>query len=120
MANWKNWYGNISCRPRAIERPASEEALAEAVVEAAGRGESVRVAESQLTATMGAGTVIAEIRGVLWEHGLGLVNQGNIDAQCLEAVFPRLDDFRSLRSRLDPAGGFDNEWLQPIVGRLEP
>ncbi|MBK5189226.1 MAG: lysine--tRNA ligase [Gemmatimonadaceae bacterium] len=44
MAKWENWHGNISFEPRAIERPASEEKLIEAVVGADRQGETVRVA----------------------------------------------------------------------------
>lgn len=34
----------------------------------------------------------------------------------IRARYPRLDDFRSLVSRLDPRGAFRNEWLERVIG----
>jgi len=37
------------------------------------------------------------------------------DAETLAATFPRLDDFRALADRLDPAGKFRNDFLERTV-----
>jgi FAD/FMN-containing dehydrogenase len=109
-ARWENWYGNVACEPRQILRPENEQELAEAVRGAGQAGEKVRVAgaghsnvplvstggtllllegmagvtavdRERKTATVAPGTRIAELGDVLWEHGLGLINQGDIDTQ---------------------------------------
>jgi len=39
------------------------------------------------------------------------------DAESLAAVYPRFDDFRAVRDRLDPARLFANEYLDRVLGR---
>jgi L-gulono-1,4-lactone dehydrogenase len=109
---WKNWAGDQRCAPAEIVRPTSEDELAQAVAQAAGRGVSVRAVGSGhsftdiactdglLVDTSGMQRVIeadAESRRVTVQagitlraigpenalHGLALENQGDIDAQTL-------------------------------------
>jgi L-gulono-1,4-lactone dehydrogenase len=109
---WKNWAGDQHCAPAEIVRPTSEDELAQAVAQAAGRGVSVRAVGSghsftdiactdgllvdtsgmqrviEADAESGRVTVQAGItlRAIGPEnalHGLALENQGDIDAQTL-------------------------------------
>jgi FAD-linked oxidoreductase len=109
---WKNWAGDQRCAPAEIVRPTSEDELAQAVAQAAGRGVSVRAVGSghsftdiactdgllvdtsgmqrviEADAESGRVTVQAGItlRAIGPEnalHGLALENQGDIDAQTL-------------------------------------
>ncbi len=109
---WTNWYGNQRCAPRAVERPRSEEEVRAAMRRAAAAGLSVRIAgaghsnvplattdgmlldlggmrglvsvdRDRRQATLLPGTTIAEVGELLWEHGLSLRNQGDIDTQHL-------------------------------------
>lgn len=110
--HWRNWVGNQSCIRQETGVPRSEEELCELVASATRRGLKVRCAGSghsftpvaltnglhlTLTAMRGvtaidheakrvtasAGTTIHELVGVLREHGLSMVNQGDIDSQGL-------------------------------------
>lgn len=38
-----------------------------------------------------------------------------VDRSALDAAYPRLDDFRALRARVDPAGVFGNAWLDRVL-----
>lgn len=107
---WTNWAGNESCRPRQISYPRTEEEVSEIIAAAAGRGLPVRVVGaghsfSTLCLTDGvlisldrmsgivradrqarlvrarAGTRIRDFGDPLWDAGLCLKNQGDIDAQ---------------------------------------
>jgi L-gulonolactone oxidase len=109
---WHNWAGEQRCAPTAIERPESEEQLAELVAAAAARGDRVRAvgtghsftdcactdgvmidmsamqrvvaadAQSGLVTVEG-GIKLRALGPQLAEHGLGLENQGDIDAQSI-------------------------------------
>lgn len=109
---WRNYFGNVACAAQRYVEVESDEQLAAAVTAAARAGHTVRAhgaghsntplvstagtllnlrpmsglrrwdAEA-LTATFGAATTVAEIGAALWEHGLSLVNQGDINAQYL-------------------------------------
>lgn len=113
---WRNWVGNQYCVPRYKASPASEEELVELVSEADGRDLTLRVSGSGHSFTPVVGTSglllsLAELRGVqkidrerrqitvaggtrinevgktLKEHGLSLVNQGDIDSQAVAGAF---------------------------------
>jgi L-gulonolactone oxidase len=109
-ATWHNWTGDQRCAPVRVGRPTSEGELAQAVAEAARQGLKVRAAgsghsftdaactdgvlvlthglrrlisadrESGLV-TVEAGITLHELGPLLARHGLGLENQGDIDAQ---------------------------------------
>ncbi len=107
---WSNWSGGVVANPRRIERPNSEAELQAAVRAAANEGLDVRVvgtahsftpvvatdgviisldgveglvAADQGTneATVWGGTKLHRATHYLWEAGLGLANQGDIDMQ---------------------------------------
>lgn len=107
---WTNWYRNVRCRPQVVERPGSEDEVRDAVRRASVAGLGVRVAgaghsnvplvptdgmlldlgglhglvavdRDRRQATVRAGTPIADLGPLLWEHGLALRNQGDIDSQ---------------------------------------
>lgn len=111
-SSWVNWAGNQSfaCRDRVRVRGTAD--ITDVVREAAGRGETVRAAGSghsftpivqtagtlldisELSgivaidpvtgrATIQAGTALSAIGAPLWEAGLSLANQGDIDRQTL-------------------------------------
>lgn len=109
---WTNWAGNVHARPRAIAKPASLAELRAAVVEAARRGETVRVAGgghsfAPLCATDGTlldlsllsgierinaesgeatiwgGTRLYDLGEPLLAQGRALANQGDIDRQAI-------------------------------------
>ncbi|MCD6638411.1 MAG: FAD-binding protein [Nocardioides sp.] len=108
--HWTNWYRNQHCTPAEVVTPASEAEVVEAVDRARSRGRTLRPAGSGhsnvplvLTdgvvvdlaglsglvdvdcathrATVRAGTRICDLGPLLWEHGLSLTNQGDIDGQ---------------------------------------
>lgn len=110
MPRWINWGGNQTATPARLARPRSQEELVAATRAALVAGESVRVAGAghsftPLVATGGllidpaavsgviaadaaarrvrvhAATPISALGEPLWEAGLSLVNQGDIDAQ---------------------------------------
>ncbi|WGX97496.1 D-arabinono-1,4-lactone oxidase [Nocardioides sp. L-11A] len=107
---WSNWYGNQTCTPAEVVRPRAEDEVVAAVERAVRDGRVVRAAGSghsnvalvptdgqvvdlrDLSGLVGvdresrqvrvrAGTRIHDLGPLLWEHGLGLVNQGDIDGQ---------------------------------------
>jgi FAD/FMN-containing dehydrogenase len=107
---WQNWAGNQSCVAQEFATPSSEDEVSELVRSAAERALSVRVAagghsvtpvclsdglllsleqmhgvtnidRQNRRATVLAGTRISELGAPLWEHGLSLRNQGDIEAQ---------------------------------------
>jgi L-gulono-1,4-lactone dehydrogenase len=109
---WRNWTGDQRCAPAAIETPASEAELAEAVARAAEVGRSVRAAGSghsftDIACTDGhlvrldrmdrvldsdsatglvqveAGITLHDLGRELAERGLAMENQGDIDKQTL-------------------------------------
>jgi FAD/FMN-containing dehydrogenase len=112
-APWINWFGNVASVPAQMCRPASDDELAAAVTTAVDRGLPIRavgaghsnvpivacdgglivelsrlsglrtVDVTRKTATFGAGTTIADIGPILWEHGLSFYNQGDINSQHL-------------------------------------
>ncbi len=110
MTEWTNWAGEQTCSPAAFERPVDADAVAAAVLRAAGAERGVRVAgagHSFTDAVLCDGTLLSleRMRGVLdadpasglvrvqagitlhalnaalWELGLALENLGDIDVQ---------------------------------------
>jgi L-gulono-1,4-lactone dehydrogenase len=108
--DWRNWAGDQSCRPAAVELPGSIEEISEAIVRAAAHDRRVRVAGtghsfSDIALTDGSqlrlerltrlldvdrssglvrvqgGITIRECNARLAEHGLALENLGDIDVQ---------------------------------------
>jgi len=107
---WTNWVGNQSFSPASIATPRDEDEVAALVRQAADRGQGVRVAGAghsftpvvqtdglllDLSALRGVvgtdaaakratalpGTLIRDFYAPLWESGLALRNQGDIDTQ---------------------------------------
>ena len=112
MAEWRNWAGNVVATPAQIERPGSIEAVQELVADAARARQCVRVAGAghsfspicattgmlldltdlsgvtsidthEQTATILGGTRIHQIGAPLFEAGLAVANQGDIDVQAI-------------------------------------
>jgi FAD/FMN-containing dehydrogenase len=109
MPTWTNWAGNVRCTPRRLERPASIDELRRLVaagddeVRVAGAGHSfapvcatdgllldlsaltgVLAADAEAgTATVLAGTRIADLGEPLRAAGVGLANQGDVDTQAI-------------------------------------
>jgi FAD/FMN-containing dehydrogenase len=144
VGTWTNWVGNQTCEPAELAAPKSEDEVAELVADASGRGLGVRVAGAGHSFTpvvatdgllldlrglpgirsidrerrrvvVGPATTIGEFGTPLWEHGLSLVNQGDIVAQQIAGAVStathgsglRLGSFSSgvRRIRLVTAGG---------------
>ncbi len=111
-STWRNWAGDQSCRPAAVELPGSIEEISEAIVRAAAHDRRVRMAGaghsfsdialtegSQLSlerltgvldvdrssglARVQGGITIRELNRRLAEHGLALENLGDIDVQSI-------------------------------------
>jgi FAD/FMN-containing dehydrogenase len=111
-ATWANWAGNVRATPRMVTRPESLPALREAMVAAAARGETIRVAgaghsfaplcatEGTLIdlsllsgveridpvtgeATIWAGTRLHDLGAPLLAAGRAFANQGDIDRQAI-------------------------------------
>lgn len=109
---WGNWAGEQFCAPSSIMRPASEAELADVVTAAARRGEKVRAVgtghsftdcactdgvmidmsalqrvldadRSSGLVTIEGGAKLHSLGPQLAAHGLGLENQGDIDAQSI-------------------------------------
>jgi|NGEPerStandDraft_13_1074530.scaffolds.fasta_scaffold00449_2 L-gulonolactone oxidase len=109
---WRNWAGDQSCAPAAIERPGTRGELVDVVGRAAAAGQSTRVAASghsftdialtdgvmlrsegldrvlELDRASGlvrveAGITLARLAEALETYGLALENQGDIDRQTL-------------------------------------
>jgi FAD/FMN-containing dehydrogenase len=112
MSMWRNWAGNVECRPRRIDTPGSEDEMLAIVrrvdrdggaLRVAGSGHSftplcstddtlvsldgltgvVAVDPAACEATIWAGTRIAQMGKPLLAAGLALENQGDIDYQAL-------------------------------------
>ncbi len=109
VPSWSNWAGNVACRPRQVARPATVPELQALVagsdleVRVAGAGHSfsplcatdgllldlsalggVTAVDAQRgTATVGAGTRIADLGEPLRAAGVGLANQGDVDTQAI-------------------------------------
>ena len=109
---WRNWAGDQTCAPLAVERPRSREELIDAVRRAAEAGRTIHAAGSghsfsEAAMTDGvmlrlealnrvldvnpdtgmvkveAGILLADLNERLQEHGLALENLGDIDRQTL-------------------------------------
>ncbi len=109
---WTNWAGEQRCAPSAIERPTSEDQLAEIVARATAEGQRVKAVGSghsftdcactdgvmiDMTGmkrlvsadpqtglvTVEGGIKLHAVGPLLAEQGLGLENQGDIDAQSI-------------------------------------
>jgi FAD/FMN-containing dehydrogenase len=112
MAEWHNWAGNVTARPRRVEAPATIADVQGAVSRAAAEGLTVRVAgaghsfspivetdgvlldlvnlsgvisvdEDRAQARILGGTRIHQMGEPLFEHGLAVANQGDIDVQSI-------------------------------------
>lgn len=110
MAEWKNWSGKLSANPRRIVQVGTVDAIRSELLAARDGGWTVRTAgtthshypllptdgvildtrplsglvsvdSEAMTATFRAGTKIHACGRPLLEHGLGLLNQGDIDQQ---------------------------------------
>lgn len=108
--NWSNWSGGVTASPQRIERPSSEAELQDAVRRATKDGLDIRVVGTAHSftpvvatdgviisldslqglvstdlqtwqATLWGGTKLTKGTHYLWEAGLGLANQGDIDVQ---------------------------------------
>ncbi|HEY6629375.1 MAG TPA: D-arabinono-1,4-lactone oxidase [Acidimicrobiia bacterium] len=110
-AHWTNWVGNQSFTPERTVTVESEADIQSQVAEAAVRGKGVRtvgtghsftpivdtdilldtsslrgiirVDATNSTVTAGPKTTIGDFGDPLWEHGLALANQGDIDTQAI-------------------------------------
>lgn len=112
MPTWTNWSGSVAAEPHQLLAPADEAEVAAVVARAARQATTVRVAGSghsfvpivpaedcilsleRLTglvavdrpagrAELFAGTRLRDATHLLWEHGLALPNQGDVDTQAL-------------------------------------
>lgn len=108
MAQWRNWSGSVTAAPERIERPRTEAELAALVagaakVRVAGTGHSlmplcetdglllslaemeggIDVAPDRASAWVPAGMAIGDLTKALWDEGLSLANQGDIDKQAI-------------------------------------
>ena len=108
MTSWKNWSGSVNARPAEIARPADEAALQVAVrvarkVRVVGAGHSfmplcdtdglllrlddmageLEVAPDRQTVWAPAGWSLKRLTAVLWDEGLSLANQGDVNPQAL-------------------------------------
>jgi FAD-linked oxidoreductase len=105
---WRNWSGSVVATPETILHPTDETALAEAVAAASkvrvvGAGHSfmplcetdgllvsledmagaLRVAPDRRTVTAPAGWSLRRLTAALWDEGLSLGNQGDVNPQSL-------------------------------------
>ncbi|BBY54892.1 FAD-binding protein [Mycobacterium koreense] len=109
---WRNWAGGQACTPASVARPTSQDELAEIVATAARRGQPVRAVGSGHSftdcactdgvmidmaglqrvraadpvsglVTIEGGATLRSLGGRLAASGLGLANQGDIDAQTI-------------------------------------
>jgi FAD/FMN-containing dehydrogenase len=109
--DWTNWVGNQSFTPREVIEATSEGEVQQAVAGAAEAGRTIRtvgtghsftpiieadvlldtsamrgvieVDTERLTVTARPKTTIGDFGDPLWEHGLALANQGDIDTQAI-------------------------------------
>jgi len=105
---WKNWSGSVTARPRAFERPRTETELARIVARAnklrvAGAGHSfmplcetdgvlvsladlegeLELSADKKSAWAPAGWSLAKLTAGLWDKGVSLINQGDVNPQAL-------------------------------------
>ncbi len=105
---WKNWSGSVTARPRAFARPKCEAELAQIVTRAAnvrvaGAGHSfmplcetdgvlisladlegdIELSGDGTTAWAPAGWSLAKLTATLWDRGVSLINQGDVNPQAL-------------------------------------
>ena len=108
MNAWSNWSGSVKTTPQRILRPRDEAELAAAVaaagkVRATGASHSfmplcatdgllvnleempgtLRVSPDRRTITAPAGWSLKRLTAALWEEGLSLANQGDVNPQSL-------------------------------------
>ena len=108
MAEWRNWSGSVVGEPAKVAAPKTEAELQALVREAAkvrvtGAGHSfmplcetdglllrlgdledqIIVADDRQTAWVPAGWPISKLTAALWDEGLSLINQGDIDKQAI-------------------------------------
>ena len=108
MNEWKNWSGSVTARPSEFARPKTEAELAEIVTRAAkvrvaGAGHSfmplcetdgvlisladlegdVELSADRTSAWAPAGWSLAKLTAALWEKGVSLINQGDVNPQAL-------------------------------------
>jgi FAD-linked oxidoreductase len=108
MPEWRNWSGSVSSAPERIERPTTETQLLAVVagaerVRVAGAGHSfmplcetdgallsladmeggLEVLPDRASAWVPAGMPIGRLTEALWDEGLSLANQGDIDKQAI-------------------------------------
>jgi len=105
---WHNWSGSVAARPQAIARPRDEAELRAAIlsaskVRARGAGHSfmplcetegtlldmsgyaapIEIAPDRASAWVPAGWSLARLTEALWNEGLSLINQGDVNPQSL-------------------------------------
>ena len=108
MAEWRNWSGSVVGEPAKVAAPKTEAELQTLVRDAAkvrvtGAGHSfmplcetdglllrlgdledqIIVADDRQTAWVPAGWPISKLTAALWDEGLSLINQGDIDKQAI-------------------------------------
>ena len=108
MASWRNWSGSVAAEPAAFERPRDEAELQRLVaganqVRVAGAGHSfmplcetdglllsladmdggLEIAADRASVWAPAGWPIGKLTRALWDEGLSLPNQGDIDKQAI-------------------------------------
>lgn len=108
MSQWSNWSGSVAARPQAIAHPKTEAELARLVASAnkvrvAGAGHSfmplcetdglllslsalegaLEISGDRTRAWAPAGWSLAKLTAALWEEGLSLINQGDVNPQAL-------------------------------------
>lgn len=108
MATWRNWSGSVTAQPAAVERPRTLAELQSLVaaadrVRVTGAGHSfmplcetdglllhlvdmkggIAVCGDRVSAWVPAGWPIHRLTRALWERGLSLANQGDIDRQSI-------------------------------------
>jgi FAD/FMN-containing dehydrogenase len=109
---WTNWSGSVTCQPQQIATPSTEAEVQELVLRSASQNQRLRVVGSghsftpicatdevlvsldhlrgveiadpaTCEATIRAGTKIHDMGDALWQAGLSLTNQGDVDVQSL-------------------------------------
>src|SRR5438046_3053436 len=108
MAQWRNWSGSVTAEPAAVSSPATAQELCALVaaaqrVRVTGAGHSfmplcetdglllrltdmagaIELCEDGRSAWVPAGWPIHRLTAALWDRGLSLSNQGDIDRQAL-------------------------------------
>jgi len=108
MANWSNWSGSVRAAPQALARPRTEAELARIVADArkvrvVGAGHwfmplcetdgvlvsladlegELELSADKTRAWAPAGWSLAKLTAALWEKGVSLINQGDVNPQAL-------------------------------------